>query len=105
MNNSNPKEQIRIYLRSVSETQRVAPEKHVGDEHKLNRFSLESYLVITNKAPLLLMSRVRKIVIKFDNFSYEIFAPIIIVNCYKNGQNCYQIVKNQFIFPEIHKRF
>ena len=47
------------------------------------------------------ITRDRKIVIKFDNYSYEIFAPIVIVNSYKNGQNSYQIVlKSLYIFPK-----
>ena len=38
------------------------------------------------------------VTIKFYNYSYEIVSPIVIVNSYKNGQNCYQIVKNTIYF-------
>ena len=42
---------------------------------------------------LLLISRARKIVTKFHNYSYEIVMSPVIVNSYKNGHNSYQIVK------------
>ena len=38
---------------------------------------------------LLVIIKARKIVIKFNNYSYEIVARIVIVNSYKNVQNCY----------------
>ena len=41
----------------------------------------------------LLISRARKIVTKFHNYSYEIVMSPVIVNSYKNGHNSYQIVK------------
>ena len=41
----------------------------------------------------ILMSRARKIVTKFHNYSYEIVMSPVIVNSYKNGHNSYQIVK------------
>ena len=40
-----------------------------------------------------LISRARKIVTKFHNYSYEIVMSPVIVNSYKNGHNSYQIVK------------
>ena len=39
------------------------------------------------------ISRARKIVTKFHNYSYEIVMSPVIVNSYKNGHNSYQIVK------------
>ena len=42
---------------------------------------------------LILISRARKIVTKFHNYSYEIVMSPVIVNSYKNGHNSYQIVK------------
>ena len=40
-----------------------------------------------------IMSRARKIVTKFHNYSYEIVMSPVIVNSYKNVHNSYQIVK------------
>ena len=40
-----------------------------------------------------IISRARKIVTKFHNYSYEIVMSPVIVNSYKNGHNSYQIVK------------
>ena len=42
---------------------------------------------------LLMISRARKIVTKFHNYSYEIVMSPVIVNSYKNAHNSYQIVK------------
>ena len=42
---------------------------------------------------LIVISRARKIVTKFHNYSYEIVMSPVIVNSYKNGHNSYQIVK------------
>ena len=42
--------------------------------------------------------KARKIVIKFHNYSYEIVSLTVIVNSYKNVQNCYQIVKITVIY-------
>ena len=39
------------------------------------------------------MSRARKIVTKFHNYSYEIVMSLVIVNSYENAHNSYQIVK------------
>ena len=39
------------------------------------------------------VSKARKIVIKFHSYNYEIVARTVIVNSYKNVKNCYQIVK------------
>ena len=44
-------------------------------------------------AESLFISRARKIVTKFHNYSYEIVMSPVIVNSYKNGHNSYQIVK------------
>ena len=46
-----------------------------------------------NNDKSMLMSRARKIVTKFHNYSYEIVMSPVIVNSYKNGHNSYQIVK------------
>ena len=43
--------------------------------------------------PTCLMAKDRIIDIKFHNYSYEVVARTVIVNSYKNVQNCYQIVK------------
>ena len=40
-----------------------------------------------------IISRARKIVTKFHNYSYEIVMSPVIVNSYKNVHNSYQIVK------------
>ena len=40
-----------------------------------------------------MITRARKIVTKFHNYSYEIVMSPVIVNSYKNGHNSYQIVK------------
>ena len=42
---------------------------------------------------LSVITRARKIVTKFHNYSYEIVMSPVIVNSYKNGHNSYQIVK------------
>ena len=39
------------------------------------------------------ITRARKIVTKFHNYSYEIVMSLVIVNSYKNAHNSYQIVK------------
>ena len=41
----------------------------------------------------LVISRARKIVAKFHNYSYEIVMSPVILNSYKNVHNSYQIVK------------
>ena len=41
---------------------------------------------------VLVITRARKIVTKFHNYSYEIVMSPVIVNSYKNGHNSYQIV-------------
>ena len=50
-------------------------------------------LFVVDPYNLLIINKARKIVIKFHNYSYEIVLPTVIVNSYKNVQNCYQIVK------------
>ena len=45
------------------------------------------------RAHSLVITRARKIVTKFHNYSYEIVMSPVIVNSYKNGHNSYQIVK------------
>ena len=40
-----------------------------------------------------MITRARKIVTKFHNYSYEIFMSPVIVNSYQNAHNSYQIVK------------
>ena len=55
---------------------------YLGSNYKINKNS--NNLVIT---------RARKIVTKFHNYSYEIVMSPVIVNSYKNGHNSYQIVK------------
>ena len=46
---------------------------------------------VTHRA--LLITRARKIVTKFHNYSYEIVMSLVIVNSYENAHNSYQIVK------------
>ena len=41
----------------------------------------------------ILISRARKIVTKFHNYSYEIVMSLVVVNSYENAHNSYQIVK------------
>ena len=52
--------------------------------------SLDSNVFILRPARSLI-SRARKIVTKFHNYSYEIVMSPVIVNSYKNGHNSYQI--------------
>ena len=49
-------------------------------------------LISISKLPCVI-TRARKIVTKFHNYSYEIVMSSVIVNSYKNGHNSYQIVK------------
>ena len=50
-------------------------------------------ILVHIKKPFIIITRARKIVTKFHNYSYEIVMSPVIVNSYKNGHNSYQIVK------------
>ena len=53
----------------------------------------------------IIIIKARKTIIKFDYYSYEIDALIVIVISYKNCQHCYQIFKITIYFFEIHRNF
>ena len=44
-----------------------------------------------------MITRARKIVTKFHNYSYEIVMSPVIVNSYKNAHNSYQIFQFYFV--------
>ena len=73
---------------------------------KIVRFNIFiNILCIYENNNLIVITRAQKIVIKFDNYSFEIVAFIVIVNSYKNGHNCYQIAKITIYFSKVYKNF